>query len=111
MTNCCGNPECKRPFGLVRRSWYFQQFCSAKCREIFKRQQERNRTYWKWLYNCPSTVGRGKKLIQPQGEADTQGAIMTTVYAMLVGAILAWAPTVLVFIYIVRDMRNTRSLD
>ena len=24
MTNCCGNPECKRPFGLVRRSWYFE---------------------------------------------------------------------------------------
>jgi hypothetical protein len=36
---------------------------------------------------------------------------MTTVQAMLVGAILAWAPAVLVFIYIVRDMRNTRSLD
>ena len=34
MTNCCGNPECKRPFGLVRRSWYFEQFCSAKCREL-----------------------------------------------------------------------------
>ncbi len=36
---------------------------------------------------------------------------MTTVQAMLMGAILAWAPTVLVFVYIVRDMRNTRSLD
>ena len=36
---------------------------------------------------------------------------MTTVYAMLVGSILAWAPRVLVFIYIVRDMRNTRGLD
>ena len=36
---------------------------------------------------------------------------MTTVYAMLGGAILAWGPTVLVFIYIVRDMRNTRGLD
>ena len=47
MTNC------KRPFGLVRRSWYFEQFCSAKCREIYRRQQERNRTYWKWLYNFP----------------------------------------------------------
>jgi len=57
------------------------------------------------------TVGRGKKLIQPRDGADTQGAIMTTVYAMLVGAILAWAPTVLVFIYIVRDIRNTRGLD
>jgi hypothetical protein len=59
----------------------------------------------------PSAVGRWKKLIQPGGGADTQGAIMTTVYAMLAGAILAWAPTVLVFIYIVRDMRNTRGLD
>jgi hypothetical protein len=36
---------------------------------------------------------------------------MTTVYAMPVGAILAWAPTVLVFIYIVRDIRNTRGID
>lgn len=36
---------------------------------------------------------------------------MTTVQAMLVGVILAWAPAVLVFIYLVRDMRNTRSLD
>jgi hypothetical protein len=36
---------------------------------------------------------------------------MMTVYAMLAGAILAWGPTVLVFIYIVRDMRNTRGLD
>ena len=36
---------------------------------------------------------------------------MTTVHAMLVEAILAWSPTILVFIYIVRDMRNTRSLD
>ena len=36
---------------------------------------------------------------------------MTTVQAMMVGAILAWAPSVLVFIYIMRDMRNTRGLD
>jgi len=36
---------------------------------------------------------------------------MTTVQAMLVGAILAWAPSLLVFIYIMRDMRNTRGLD
>jgi ABC-type glycerol-3-phosphate transport system permease component len=36
---------------------------------------------------------------------------MTTVQAMLAGATLAWAPTILVFIFIVRDMRNTRSLD
>ena len=57
------------------------------------------------------TVGRGKNLIQPRGGADTQGAIMTTVHAMLVGAILAWAPTILVFIYIVRDMRNAPGED
>jgi hypothetical protein len=36
---------------------------------------------------------------------------MTTVQAMLVGAILAWAPSVLVFIYIMRDIQNTRGLD
>ena len=36
---------------------------------------------------------------------------MTTVQAMLVGAILAWAPSLLMFIYIMRDMRNTRGLD
>jgi hypothetical protein len=59
----------------------------------------------------PWAVDRGKKLTQPRGGADTQGAIMTTVQAMMVGAILAWAPTILVFIYIVRDMRNTRGLD
>jgi hypothetical protein len=33
---------------------------------------------------------------------------MTTVQAMLAGAILAWAPSLLVFLYIMRDMRNTR---
>jgi hypothetical protein len=59
----------------------------------------------------PRAVGRGKKLIELRGGADTQGAIMTTVQAMLVGATLAWGPTILVFIYIVRDMRNTRGLD
>ncbi|MEH2563572.1 hypothetical protein V1289_003199 [Bradyrhizobium sp. AZCC 2289] len=31
---------------------------------------------------------------------------MTTVDAMLVGAILAWAPSLLIFLYIVRDLRN-----
>jgi hypothetical protein len=36
---------------------------------------------------------------------------MTTVQAMLAGAILAWAPSLLVFLFIMRDMRNTRSLD
>ena len=36
---------------------------------------------------------------------------MTTVHAMLVGAILAWAPSLIVFLYIVRDMRNTPSED
>jgi hypothetical protein len=60
MSNCCGNPECKRPFGLVRRSWHFEQFCSVKCREMYKRQLERNRNYWKWLYHIPQPLaGRG----------------------------------------------------
>jgi hypothetical protein len=36
---------------------------------------------------------------------------MTTVQAMLVGAILAWAPSLIVFIYILRDLRNTPSED
>jgi hypothetical protein len=31
---------------------------------------------------------------------------MTTVDAMLVGAILAWAPSLIIFLYIVRDLRN-----
>jgi hypothetical protein len=60
MTNCCNNPDCKRPFGLVRRSWYFEQLCSAKCREIYKRQLERNRTYWKWLYQAPERAARSE---------------------------------------------------
>jgi hypothetical protein len=53
MTNCCGNPDCTRPFGLIRFSWGFEQFCSTKCRAIHKRQRERNNAYWKWLYRCP----------------------------------------------------------
>jgi hypothetical protein len=53
MTNCCGNPDCKRPFGLVRFSLYFEQFCSTRCREAYKRQRERNKAYWRWLYKCP----------------------------------------------------------
>lgn len=31
---------------------------------------------------------------------------MTTVDAMLVGAILAWAPSLVLFLYIMRDLRN-----
>lgn len=53
MTNRCGNPDCDRPFGLVRFSWHFAQFCSARCRENYKRQRERNKAYWRWLYKCP----------------------------------------------------------
>jgi hypothetical protein len=34
---------------------------------------------------------------------------MTTANAMMVGALLAWTPTLLVFAWIVRDMRNTRG--
>ncbi len=63
MTNCCGNPKCRRPFGLIRHSWRFEQFCSTKCREIYKRQLERNRTYWKWLYAFPGAGGPSKKPI------------------------------------------------
>jgi len=36
---------------------------------------------------------------------------MTTVDAMLVGAILAWAPSLIVFLYIVRDVRNMPGED
>ncbi len=93
MTNRCGNPDCNRPFGLIRFSWRFEQFCSNGCREIYKRRRERHKTYWKWLYKCP----------------DRQGAIMTTAQAMLVGAALAWGPSLLVFAWIVQDLRNTRS--
>jgi hypothetical protein len=50
VTNRCGNPDCDRPFGLIRRRWHFEQFCSAKCRD--KRQRERNQAYWRWLYKC-----------------------------------------------------------
>lgn len=34
---------------------------------------------------------------------------MSTAHAMIVGALLAWMPTVLVFVWIVRDIRNTRG--
>ena len=34
---------------------------------------------------------------------------MTTAQAMLVGAALAWGPSLLVFAWIVMDMRNTRG--
>jgi hypothetical protein len=53
MTNRCGNPDCKRPFGLVRRSWHFEQFCSIRCRESYRRLWERNKAYWRWLYKHP----------------------------------------------------------
>jgi hypothetical protein len=38
-----------------------------------------------------------------------QGAVMTTVTAMIVGALLAWTPSLLVFVWIMRDIRNTRG--
>ncbi len=53
MTNHCDNPDCNRSFGLIRFSWRFEQFCSVKCRENYKRLRERNKTYWRWLYKCP----------------------------------------------------------
>ena len=58
MTNRCENPDCKRPFGLVRFSWRFGQFCSTKCCENYKRQQDRNKAYWRWLYKCPEPPHR-----------------------------------------------------
>src|SRR4029453_7680989 len=41
-------------------------------------------------------------------EPEHQGAIVTTAQAMLVGAALAWGPSLLVFAWIVQDIRNTR---
>jgi hypothetical protein len=58
MINCCGNPHCNRPFGLIRFSWGFEQFCSTKCREAYQRQRERNKTYWKWLFKRPSVASQ-----------------------------------------------------
>jgi len=43
MTHRCANPDCKRPFGLVRFGLYFEQFCSTRCREAYKRQRARNK--------------------------------------------------------------------
>jgi hypothetical protein len=34
---------------------------------------------------------------------------MITAQAMMVGAVLAWTPSLLVFAWIVRDIRNTRG--
>jgi hypothetical protein len=51
-------------------------------------------------------------LLEPPGSGVRgahQGAIMTTVTAMMVGALLAWAPSLLVFAWIMRDIRNTRG--
>ena len=61
MTNRCGNPDCDRPFGLVRFSLCFEQFCSTSCREAYKRQRERNKAYWKWLYKCPEPTVADQK--------------------------------------------------
>jgi hypothetical protein len=55
MNNCCGNPGCGRPFGLIRWSWRFEQFCSVRCRDSCKRQSERNKAYWRWLYKSPDS--------------------------------------------------------
>jgi hypothetical protein len=34
---------------------------------------------------------------------------MTTAQAMIVGALLAWTPSLLVFAWIMQDIRNTRG--
>ena len=52
MKNCCGNPGCGRPFGLIRRSWCFEQFCSVKCRDSCA---QRDKAYWRWLYRYPDS--------------------------------------------------------
>ena len=62
MTGRCGNPGCRGPFGLIRHSWHFQQFCSVKCRESYKQQLERDKAYWKWLYHFPATRIPSRKL-------------------------------------------------
>lgn len=67
MTNRCGNPECGRPFGLIRRSWQFEQFCSRRCCETYQRQLQRNRAYWKWLCYCPAPAAHRKNLVQRLG--------------------------------------------
>jgi len=53
MNDCCSNPDCGRSFGLIRWSWHCEQFCSVKCRDSYTRQLERNKAYWRWLYNYP----------------------------------------------------------
>lgn len=60
MTNCCGNPDCKRTFGLIRFSLGFEQFCSTRCRETYQRQRERNRIYWNWLFKRPEPSVAGQ---------------------------------------------------
>jgi hypothetical protein len=49
--------------------------------------------------------------MHPHGGSRRQGVSMTTIQAMLIGAILAWAPSLIVFLYIVRDLRNMPSKD
>ena len=61
MTNRCDNPDCTRPLGLVRFSWRFGQFCSNKCRQNYRRRQDRNKAYWRWLYKCPETSSARQK--------------------------------------------------
>lgn len=58
MTNRCEHPDCNRPFGLVRFNWRFGQFCSSSCRDNYKRQRDRNKAYWRWLYNVPSRLSQ-----------------------------------------------------
>ena len=53
MKHRCGNADCNRPFGLIRWRWYCEQFCSERCRDNYKRQRERNKAYWRWLYRPP----------------------------------------------------------
>ena len=65
MKNHCNNPDCRRPFGLIRWSWRFEQFCSVKCRDSYTRQLERNKSHWRWLYKYPdSSLAADQNLIR-----------------------------------------------
>jgi hypothetical protein len=61
MTDRCEHPDCNRPFGLVRSDRHFGDFCSTRCWENYRRQQERNRAYWRWLYKFPEPSVAGQK--------------------------------------------------
>ncbi len=56
MKTCCDNPACRRPFGLIRWNHHFRQFCSARCRDSYERDLQRNSSGWKWLFNYSDSL-------------------------------------------------------